>query len=1098
LPNEPTEYLDVFNAIIRFSLQHRLLVFVAALLLLGVGTYQAKQLPIDVLPDLNRPRVTVMTEAAGMATEEVEMRVTTPLETVLNGATGVLAVRGNSTVGLSVITVEFDWGTNVYAARQIVGEKLTLAAHRLPEDVKPQMAPISSVMGQIMILGLWSECDDPSPRELRTVADWEIRKQLLSISGVAEVFVMGGQRAQYHALIRPDDLLKFGVMLAEVEKALRDSSQNVTGGYLTNQGAEEFLVRSIGQLNDIRDLENLVVKPRPQNSILLKHVADVREGFQVKRGDAAAFVREPDGKFAGGPAVILTIEKQPEKDSRALTAEIHRSLRELEESLHTRYPGVRIVSLYEQRSYINLAIENVIEALWVGGLLVVVVLVVFLMNLRTTCITLMAIPLSLAMTALVFAWFGLSINTMTLGGLAVAIGELVDDAIVDVENIFRRLRQNRGLANPRSTIRVVYDASREIRNSVVFSTLIVVLVFFPLFWLSGMEGRLFTPLGIAYIVSILCSLLVSLTITPVLSYWLLPGIPATATTRDGPVLRELKATAGWAIRISLACPRAVLTTATVTACAAVCTLFLLRRDFTPPFNEGALQVNVNLLPGKSLESSVAVARALEQRLQQVEGVETIIRKTGRAELDEHAVPVNTTEFILTLARDQWRRQSRILDEVKAIIDKRNLPGTAAFCDQPLQHLLAHLRTGSNAQIAVKLKGDDLVELRRRAKQIETAIQEIRGVGNLRTEPIQADVPQLRIELDRDRLTTYGLTPRAVNELVETAMRGRVVNEVTQSQATGAARQRTVEVLLQLAPSQREDLDALRRLTIPLPAGDAVPLREIATIEPKARGPNQIDHEAGRRQVIVQSNPQNRGVVEVKNEIESRLRPMWPQLEAGGYELALEGLFKSEEEASRKIAILSCVSLLGIFLVLYTMFGSANLSLQVMSALPMALIGAVAAMVITGQDRTIPTLVGLISLCGIASRNGILLLDHYLHLIRYEGESWSKEMIVRAGQERVAPVMMTALTAALGLVPLAMAAGQPGKELLYPIATVVIGGLLTSTLLEFFVRPALFWTFGQGAVDRLMHEHDSELAALDGGVDGDVLAEETKKEICDAV
>lgn len=1098
MPNEPTEYLDVFNAIIRFSLQHRLLVFVAALLLLGVGTYQAKQLPIDVLPDLNRPRVTVMTEAAGMATEEVEMRVTTPLETVLNGATGVLAVRGNSTVGLSVITVEFDWGTNVYAARQIVGEKLTLAAHRLPEDVKPQMAPISSVMGQIMILGLWSECDDPSPRELRTVADWEIRKQLLSISGVAEVFVMGGQRAQYHALIRPDDLLKFGVTLAEVEKALRDSSQNVTGGYLTNQGAEEFLVRSIGQLNDIRDLENLVVKPRPQNSILLKHVADVREGFQVKRGDAAAFVREPDGKFAGGPAVILTIEKQPEKDSRALTAEIHRSLRELEESLHTRYPGVRIVSLYEQRSYINLAIENVIEALWVGGLLVVVVLVVFLMNLRTTCITLMAIPLSLAMTALVFAWFGLSINTMTLGGLAVAIGELVDDAIVDVENIFRRLRQNRGLANPRSTIRVVYDASREIRNSVVFSTLIVVLVFFPLFWLSGMEGRLFTPLGIAYIVSILCSLLVSLTITPVLSYWLLPGIPATATTRDGPVLRVLKATAGWAIRISLACPRAVLTTATVTACAAVCTLFLLRRDFTPPFNEGALQVNVNLLPGKSLESSVAVARALEQRLQQVEGVETIIRKTGRAELDEHAVPVNTTEFILTLARDQWRRQSRILDEVKAIIDKRNLPGTAAFCDQPLQHLLAHLRTGSNAQIAVKLKGDDLVELRRRAKQIETAIQEIRGVGNLRTEPIQADVPQLRIELDRDRLTTYGLTPRAVNELVETAMRGRVVNEVTQSQATGAARQRTVEVLLQLAPSQREDLDALRRLTIPLPAGDAVPLREIATIEPKARGPNQIDHEAGRRQVIVQSNPQNRGVVEVKNEIESRLRPMWPQLEAGGYELALEGLFKSEEEASRKIAILSCVSLLGIFLVLYTMFGSANLSLQVMSALPMALIGAVAAMVITGQDRTIPTLVGLISLCGIASRNGILLLDHYLHLIRYEGESWSKEMIVRAGQERVAPVMMTALTAALGLVPLAMAAGQPGKELLYPIATVVIGGLLTSTLLEFFVRPALFWTFGQGAVDRLMHEHDSELAALDGGVDGDVLAEETKKEICDAV
>ena len=433
----------MFNAIIRFSLQHRLLVFVGALLLLGVGGYQAAQLPIDVLPDLNRPRVTVMTEAQGMAAEEVEMRVTTPLETVLNGATDVLAVRGNSTVGLSIITVEFDWGTNVYAARQIVGEKLTLAAHRLPEDVKPQMAPISSVMGQIMILGLWSEQEQPSPRELRTIADWELRKQLLSVSGVAEVFVMGGERAQYHALVRPDDLVKFGVTLCEVEKALRESSENVTGGYLTDQGAEEYLVRSIGQVSDVKDLENLVVKPRAPNSVLLKHVADVREGFQVKRGDSAAYMRGDDGKFSGGPAVILTIEKQPEKDSRKLTDDIHKSLRELETSLKSRYPGLRIESLYEQRNYINLAIDNVIEALWVGGLLVVIVLVVFLMNFRTTCITLLAIPLSLVMTALVFAWFDLSINTMTLGGLAVAIGELVDDAIVDVENIFRRLRANR-------------------------------------------------------------------------------------------------------------------------------------------------------------------------------------------------------------------------------------------------------------------------------------------------------------------------------------------------------------------------------------------------------------------------------------------------------------------------------------------------------------------------------------------------------------------------------------------------------------------------------------------------------------------------------
>jgi CzcA family heavy metal efflux pump len=1067
----------MFNAIIRFSLQHRLLVFVGALLLLGVGGYQAAHLPIDVLPDLNRPRVTIMTEALGMAAEEVEMRVTTPLETVLNGATGVLAVRGNSTVGLSIITVEFDWGTNVYAARQIVGEKLTLAAHRLPEDVKPQMAPISSVMGQIMILGLWSEKEEPSPRELRTIADWEIRKQLLSVSGVAEVFVMGGERAQYNALVRPDDLLKYGVTLGEVEKALRESSENVTGGYLTNQGAEEFLVRSMGQVTDVRDLQNLVVKPRSPNSVLLKHVADVREGFQVKRGDSAAYIRGDDGKFSGGPAVILTVEKQPEKDSRKLTEDIHKGLHELEASLKTRYPGLRIESLYEQRNYINLAIDNVVEALWVGGLLVVLVLVVFLMNFRTTCITLLAIPLSLVMTALVFAWFGLSINTMTLGGLAVAIGELVDDAIVDVENIFRRLRENRRQGSPRSAIRVVYDASREIRNSVVFSTFIVVLVFFPLFWLSGMEGRLFTPLGIAYIVSILCSLLVSLTVTPVLAYWLLPRISAIAAGRDGLVLRVLKWAAGLAIRFSLAFPRFVLVAAALAALVAAGTFFSLKRDFTPPFNEGALQLNINLLPGKSLESSVAVARALEQRLQQIEGVQTIIRKTGRAELDEHAVPVNTTEFILTLSRNRWREQARIVDEVKTLIDKKNLPGTAAFCDQPLQHLLAHLRTGSNAQIAVKLKGDDLIDLRRRAKQIETAIQDIPSVGTLRTEPIQADVPQLRIELDRERLKTFGLTPRAVNELIETAMRGRVVAEMMRTTTEGAVRQRFYEIVLQLTPSQREDLEALRRLTIPLPSGGAVPLRDIADINAKARGPNQIDHEAGRRQVIVQSNPQKRGVVEVKQQIERALKPIWPQLEAGGYELSLEGLFKSEEEASRKIAILSGVSLLGIFLVLYTMFGSANLSLQVMSALPMALIGAVVAMVVTGQDRTIPTLVGLISLCGIASRNGILLLDHYLHLVKYEGETWSHKMLIRAGQERLAPVMMTALTAALGLVPLALAAGQPGKELLYPIATVVIGGLCTSTLLEFFVRPALFWTFGREAAEKVVAQGRSEAAAL---------------------
>lgn len=1081
----------MFNALIRFSLQHRLLVLAAALLLLGIGTYQALRLPIDVLPDLNRPRVTVMTEAPGMASEEVEIRVTAPLETVLNGATGVTAVRGNSTVGLSIITVEFDWGTNIYAARQVVSEKLSLATHRLPEDVKPQMAPISSVMGQIMVLGLWSDGDRPTPRELRTIADWEVRKQLLAVGGVAEVFVMGGERIQYQALVRPPDLVRYGVTLQEVEKALHASSENVTGGYLTSQGSDEFLVRSIGQVSAPEDLENLVVKARAPNPVLLKHVADVREGFQVKRGDSAAFIRGEDGKFSGGPAVVLTIEKQPEMDSRKLTEEIVRVLGELEQSLKDKYPDLRMVPLYQQRNYIDLAVDNVIEALWIGGLLVVVVLVLFLMNVRTTCITLLAIPLSLLSTALVFAWFGLSINTMTLGGLAVAIGELVDDAIVDVENIFRRLRENRRQGSPTSSIRVVYDASREIRNSVVFSTFIVVLVFLPLFWLGGMEGRLFAPLGVAYIVSILCSLVVSLTVTPVLAYWLLPSTSGRAAGRDGPLLRGLKSLAGGAIGLSLRFPRAVLATAGLAAVVAGIQFFMLRREFTPPFNEGALQLNVNLLPGKSLESSIAVAQALERRLQQIDGIQTIVRKTGRAELDEHAVPVNTTEFILTLAPGTWRQQARILRDVKETIDEnkgptadKNLPGAVGFSDQPLQHLLAHLKSGSNAQIAVKLKGDDLVELRARAKRIEMAIEHVPGVGRLRTEPIQADVPQLRIELDREQLAFCGLTPQSVNEVIETAMRGHVVAEMvrTISEGQGAARQRVFEVVLQLDPSYREDLDAIRRLSVQLPSGGSVPLEAIARVNRNARGPNQIDHEGGRRQVMVQCNPHQRGVVEVKQDIERALAPIQDALEADGYQLSIEGLFKSEEEASRKIAWLSLVSLLGIFLVLFTMFRSANLALQVMAALPMALIGAVVAMVLTGQARTIPTLVGLISLCGIASRNGILLLDHYLHLVKYEGETWSRQMIVRAGQERVAPVMMTALTAALGLLPLTLAAGQPGKELLYPIATVIVGGLFTSTLLEFFVRPALFWTFGRKAAARTVLQGDTDRAALDGADD----------------
>ena len=1051
----------MFNAIIRFSLTHRLIIIIVAVLLLLVGHREISRLPIDVLPDLNRPRVTVMTECEGMASEEVEILVTTPLEESVTGATGVIAVRSNSTVGLSIITVEFDWNTDPYRCRQIVSERLALANERLPEGVSPHMTPISSVMGQVLMLGMWSDDGDLSPLELRTVADWIVRKRLLAISGVAEVFTVGGGRKQFQVLVRTEDMLKYGVWLHDVETALQQSNRNVTGGYLTSQGADQYLVRSLGRIRHIKDLEKLVVSPRPGRSVCLGQVATVVEAPAVPTGNASAYQRtgEDDG-MSGGPAVILTIGKQPETDTRLLTAEILNTVEELQQSLGERYPGLRIEPLYQQREFIDLAVANVIEALWLGAILVAVALAMFLLNLRTTVITLLAMPMSIIMACLIFAWWGLSINTMTLGGLAVAIGELVDDAIVDVENIFRRLRENCQRENPLSAFRVVYDASREIRNSIVNGTFIVVLVFFPLFFLTGIEGKLFRPLGVAYVVSILSSLVVSLTLTPVLAYLLLPQMAHRQSHREGFVMRFAKGIAGALIRVSLTFPRAVLASAVAAVIVAGVVFFSLERNFMPAFNEGAIQLNVDLMPGRSLDTSSALADRLAQQVAEVEGVRTVARKTGRAELDEHAVPVNTSELICSLDTESGRDYEEILADLKELIGPENIPGTIAFSDQPLQHLINHLRAGTRARIAVKLRGNDLGKLRKRAKRIKDLIDDIPGIGTVRIDPIQLDVKQVRITLDRARLRTYGLTPDQVNEMVETAMNGRVITEVVDGR-------RFFEVLLRLDPVHREDLVALQHLPIRLPDGGIITLKDVATIDPKATGPHQIDHEAARRQVLIQSNPTNRGAVDVKNDIEKRLQPHWKELTADDFEIVFAGMFQSEQEASLIIGTLTVVSLLGIFVVLYNMFGSATLSLQVMTALPLALIGAVAAIVLTGQDRTVPNLVGMISLCGIASRNGILLLDHYFHLVRYEGETWSKEMLIRAGQNRVAPVIMTALTSALGLIPLTLSANEPGREILYPIATVVVGGLISSTLMEFIVRPALFWTYGREAAERAL-------------------------------
>ena len=1049
----------MLNSIIRFALKQRLLVIAVALFLVGFGTWQAMQAPIDVFPDLNRPRVVIMTEAPGLAPEEVETLVTFPIETAVNGANGVQAVRSASGVGISVIYVEFDWNTDIYNDRQIVAERLQLVQERMPEGVKPTLAPISSIMGQILMLGMWSNDGATEPLELRTLGDWVVRQRLLTIPGVSQVFTMGGGRKQFQVLVDPDAMLRFGVALHEVKQAVQNSNENATGGYLDEQGPNELLVRGLGRVQSIEDLQKVVVTMKEGRPIALGQIARVVEGPQVKRGDSSAWVRDEDGQYSGGPAVILTINKQPGADTRRVTEDVMAAIEELRPSL----PGdLRIEPLYTQKSFIDRAIENVVEALRDGGILVVIILFLFLMNVRTTFITLTAIPLSLVMTAIVFAIFGLSINTMTLGGLAVAIGELVDDAIVDVENIYRRLKENWASDNPKHPLLVVFRASIEIRNSIVFGTMIVILVFLPLFALSGMEGRLFAPLGVAYIVSILSSLLVSLTVTPVLSYWLLGSQKLKGHEKDGFVLRGIKWIGDKVIRFSLTVPRFNLAVTAVLVALAGMFLMSLERDFLPPFNEGAVQLNVVLPPGTSLATSNDISGRVETRLREIDDIEGFIRRTGRAELDEHAEGVNMSEFILELDPKSPRSREEQLEEIREAM--ADIPGIVTAVEQPIAHLISHMISGVKAQIGIKIYGDDLDLLRRKAGEMEAVMKSVPGTKDVLVEP-QVIIPQLRIELDRDKLLLYGLSAVEVNEFIETALNGQVVSEILIGQ-------RTFDLMLRLDENYRENLQTLKRLTIDLADGGKLPLESVAKIY-ESGGPNTINREDVRRRIVLQCNVSERGVVDVVQDIQKKVQPIVESLPPG-YFVQYSGQFESQQSASRVIGILFAVSLVGVFLVLYTMFRSVNLSLQVMMALPMAFIGSVIALVVTGQTLTVAAMVGFISLAGIASRNGILLLNHYLHLVQHEGEDWTKEMIIRAGLERLAPVLMTALTSGIGLVPLVMAAGEPGKEILYPVATVILGGLISSTLLDFFVHPALFWLIGLKSAESVVSESKTDI------------------------
>jgi CzcA family heavy metal efflux pump len=1131
----------MLNAIIKLALRYRTLTIALAIVLTVYGSIVLYHLPIDVFPDLNRPRVTVMTEALGLAPEEVETLITFPLESSLNGATGVQAVRSASGVGLSVINVEFAWGTDIFVDRQIVAEKLALAADRLPEGVKPQMAPISSIMGQVLQVGMYRQLgpkggtllplgktgtlvelvevageapvlyawrpgdqknfDTWKPQsirdvswktpekanssssgerrasatingtptelvfpdteeqniELRTLADWVVRQRLLTIPGVAQVITMGGGRKQYQVLVNEESLFKFDVSLQEVEKAVKESNSNATGGYLTD-GGDELLVRAIGRVKNVKELENTVVKSGKGSPILLNQVARIQEAAQVKRGDSAV---------DGLPAVMIVIAKQPGSDTRLVTTNVIKALDDLKASL----PADILINseVYQQKEFIDLSIDNVIEALRDGGILVVIILFLFLLNFRTTFITLTAIPLSIVVTGLVFKLFGMSINTMTLGGLAVAIGELVDDAIVDVENIYRRLRENKHAANPKSALRIVYEASSEVRNSIVFSTILVVLVFVPLFALDGMEGRLFTPLGVAYIVSIIASLVVSLTVTPVLSYWLLPNAKFMDHEEDGFFLRWLKNIFGRAIRFSLEHPTPILVSVLIAVL--ICVVGILPnlgRDFLPPFNEGSVQVNILLPAGTSLETSNRIATMVDQKIAKIRGVTAFGRRTGRAELDEHAEGVNVSEVIISFDPKSGRSREEVLEEIREELTQ--VPGVVISAEQPLAHLISHMLSGVKAQVGIKLYGDDLTILRQKANEMKAAMEGIPGVKDLVVEQ-QTEIPQLQITLDRAALARLGLTTDYVNEFIETALNGRTVSEVVLGE-------RKFDLVVRLDDEYREDLHRLRRLAVNLPGGGRVPLDEVASIR-RDSGPNTINRENVRRRIVIQCNTAGRDLGSVVTDIQAKLSNIQATLPTG-YFIEYGGQFESQKNATKMIGRLSLLALAMMFLALYTLFHSVNLSLQVLAALPMAAIGAIAALVVTRQSLTVASMVGFISLSGIASRNGILLIAHYMHLVKHEGESFTKEMIVRAGLERLAPMLMTALTAGIALIPLVLASGEPGKEILYPVATVILGGLISSTLLDFFVHPALFWTFGRTQAEQHLHD-DEEGDGLDEAI-----------------
>lgn len=1024
----------MLNRTIRWSLRNRAVtVFVAAVLLAG-GSWAALTLPVDVFPDLTAPTVTVLAEAHGMAPEEVETLVTFPIETALNGASGVRRVRSSTAQGISIVWVEFDWGMDIFRARQIVSEKLQLVGSQLPEDMDPPvLAPITSIMGEVMLIGISS--DDLSSMDVRSAADWVVRMRLLAIEGVSQVIPIGGEVKQYQIHVHPAAMRSYDVTLQQVLQAAAESNQNAAGGIYHNSG-REILIRGLGRARTLDDLAATVIATRDGAPVLLADVADVRIGPAPRLGAASVNAH---------PAVILSILKQPEANTLLLTKRVDAELDAMQEQLP---PGITIDrGIFRQANFISLAVDNVIEALRDGAILVVIILLLFLWNLRTTGISVLAIPLSLAVSVLAMKLLGVTINTMTLGGMAIAIGALVDDAIIDVENVFRRLKENRSkdLAERRPVLTVVYEASREVRGPILNATLIITVVFLPLFFLSGVEGRMLRPLGFAYIVSILASLVVAVTVTPVLCSWLLPKARIMDKEGESWLVERLKSAYSGVLAIVLGSPRVVIGAAAVLLILTIASFPFLGRGFLPEFQEGTLVVSAVTVPGTGLDTSDEIGRRIERIVLAHPAVVGTSRRTGRAELDEHAQGANAAEIDVRLDVSEYALET-VLEDLRA--DLRAVPGTNTTIGQPIGHRIDHMLSGTRASIAIKLFGPDLYELRRQAENIRAAAEGVPGVEDLAVEQ-QADVPQLRIYANRAAMARYGITPGLLAETIDVAFAGETVSEIREGQ-------RKYDLVVRFDEDNRGSLERVRSALIDTPLGPRVPLGLVADVR-RERGPNTISRENVQRKIVISSNVAGRDVGSVVAEIRAAVNRdvQLPK----GYFIEYGGQFESARRATRTILLLSILSILTIFLILYKEFGSGRAALLIMVNLPLALTGGlVSIFLFLHGELNVAALVGFITLFGIAVRNGILLVSHYITLMN-EGFPL-REAIFRGSMERLNPILMTALTAGLALIPLALGGGEPGKEIQTPMAIVILGGLLTSTFLNMVVVPALFLKFGR--------------------------------------